>query len=191
MNVTLTVTTIRKFLFYSFVIFALIGFTIAPFYAHSQQPQTQTAPLFSVNAKYTNGVAPGFYTTAGSGLTVNVGGGTSFCGGVVQEIPPTALTLSPSTTNYIYLDTTSNCALTTSTTTFTVSDIPISIVVTGGSNPLSITDVRTIFNASNALPLPIQIAQGGTGATTGAQALINLGTEQISHGGTGQTSGIA
>jgi len=39
--------------------------------AFAQQPVAQQGqPLYPVNAKYVNGVAPGYWPTAGSGLTL-------------------------------------------------------------------------------------------------------------------------
>ena len=44
----------------------------------AQQPQAAAGtPLYSVNAKYVNGMAPGYWPTAGSGLTLNVSAGTA------------------------------------------------------------------------------------------------------------------
>lgn len=80
-----------------------------PATALPQQPQTSdvsnTPPLFSANAKYANGVAPGYWPTKGGGLTLNLSAGTAVCGS-----PPLSayysggtLSLPANKTNYIYI----------------------------------------------------------------------------------------
>jgi hypothetical protein len=101
--------------------------------------------MFTVNATYVNGVAPGFWPTKGSGLSLTVSAGTVFCAGTIQNYATTSLAMTASTTNYVYLNTSSSCAPATKTTAFTTSDIPIAIVVTGGSTITSIQDDRTPF----------------------------------------------
>lgn len=118
--------------------------------AAAQQPQTQNAPLFPVNAKYVQGVAPGYTPTAGSGLTLNVAGGTAFCSGSVVTYAGTTLTMTPSVTNYIYLNTAASCAPAVKTTAFTSSDIPIATVVAGSSAISSIADDRTMFESGTS-----------------------------------------
>lgn len=123
----------------------------------AQQPQSQTAPISALNAKYVNGVAPGYYPTAGSGLTLNVGAGTAFCSGSVVTYAGGTLTMTASATNYVYLDTASSCAPAVKTTAFTTSDVPVAEVVAGASAITSISDVRTPFSAGSA---------GGAGSAT-------------------------
>lgn len=113
----------------------------------AQQPQTQTAPLYDVNAKYVNGVAPGYAPTAGSGLTLNLGGGTANCSGTVVTYAAGTLTMTASTTNYVYLNTASSCVPAVKTTAYVAADIPIATVVAGSSTITSIADVRTPFVA--------------------------------------------
>lgn len=112
----------------------------------AQQPQSQTAPISALNAKYANGVAPGYWPTAGSGLTLNVSGGTAFCSGSVVTYSAGTLTMTASTTNNIYLNTASSCVPAVKTSAFTTSDIPVAQVVTSGSAITSIADVRTLFH---------------------------------------------
>ena len=137
-------------------------------------PQTQTAPIYPVNAKYTNGVAPGYYPTAGSGLTLNIGKGTAFCSGSPVTYAGGTLTMTASTTNYIYLNTASSCAVAGKTTAFTSTDIPIAVVVTGGSSITSITDDRTMFfppgSSSSGLSDP---------GSNGIVKRISLGTTSV------------
>ena len=122
--------------------------------AAAQQPQTQTAPISAINAKYANGVAPGYAPAAGSGLTLNLGGGTAFCSGSVVTYAASTLTMNASTTNYVYLNTAASCVPAVKTSTFTSSDIPIAEVVASESAITGITDVRTPF---------IQPSSGGGG----------------------------
>jgi hypothetical protein len=110
-----------------------------------QQPATQTDPLFGVNAQYVNGVAPGYAPTAGSGLTLNLSAGTANCGGTIVTYSANTLTMTASTTNYVYLNTASSCVPAVKTTAFTSSDIPIAVVTAGGSAISGITDDRTMF----------------------------------------------
>lgn len=123
----------------------IIPFFILGLAISAQQPQTQTAPIYPVNAKYANGVAPGYAPTAGSGLTLDLGGGTANCGGTIVTYAAGTLTMTASSTNYVYLDTTASCAPAVKTTTFTSSDIPIAVVIAGTSAITSITDDRTMF----------------------------------------------
>ena len=61
--------------------------------AFAQQPQAQQGqPLYAVNAKYVNGVAPGYWPTAGTGLTLNLSAGTALCGN-----PPTPVSYAGGT----------------------------------------------------------------------------------------------
>jgi hypothetical protein len=128
-----------------------LGFLLAMLFASvltAQQPQTQTAPISALNAKYANGTAPGYWPTAGSGLTLNLSGGTAFCSGSVVTYSAGTLTMTASTTNNVYLNTASSCVPAVKTTAFTSSDIPVAQVVTSGSAITGITDVRTLFNNS-------------------------------------------
>lgn len=115
-------------------------------FAPAQQPQSQLAPISAVNAKYANGVAPGYAPTINSGLVLNVSAGTSICFGVPQQYGGGTLTLSPSTTNYVYLNTLSSCVPATKASGFTVADIPIATVTTSGSAITAISDDRTPLN---------------------------------------------
>lgn len=131
-------------------VFALV---VASF---AQQPQTSdvanTQPLFSVNAKYVNGVAPGYWLTAGSGLTLNVSNGTVWCLGTVRTYSAGTLTMTNSTTNYVYLDSGSSCSPSVSTSSFAgdTTKVPLGIVVTAGGVITSITDDRPLLAAITA-----------------------------------------
>jgi hypothetical protein len=92
--------------------FLLLTFNVQPSTVLAQQPQAQSSqPVYAVNAKYVNGVAPGYWPTAGAGLTLNLSAGTAHCGN-----PPAAadyaggtLTMTANATNYVYLDPGADC----------------------------------------------------------------------------------
>ena len=130
----------------------VITYSLAP--AFSQQPQAPAGtPLYSVNAKYVNGMAPGYWPTAGSGLTLNLSAGTAYCGNppVPVSYPGGALSVSASSTNYIYLDPANNCSPAASTSAFAAGQIPIAKVATGATSITSITDARTWFQSQPCL----------------------------------------
>lgn len=144
--------------------FAVLVFILSAICLSAQQPQTQTAPLFSANAKYTNGVAPGYAPTAGSGLTLNLGKGTANCLGVLVEYAGGTLTMTNSTTNYVYLNTASSCVPASNTSAFSASNSWIAKVTTAGGVITAIDDVRTGFLA------PGTGAGLGTVTTSGSPA---------------------
>lgn len=88
----------------------IVGLLLMGAIIRAQNPQTQSAPIIPENAKYVNGVAPGYYPTAGSGLVLNVGPGTANCAGTIIAYAGGTLTLTASMTNYIYLNTSASCA---------------------------------------------------------------------------------
>ena len=116
--------------------------------AFAQQPQAPAGtPLYSVNAKYVNGMAPGYWPTAGTGLVLNLSAGTAYCGNPPAPVnyPGGSLAVAASATNYIYLDPANNCSPAAGTSAFAAGQIPIAKVVTGASSITSITDIRTLF----------------------------------------------
>ncbi len=143
-------------------LFLLLLF-LFPALTYAQQPQTQKAPAFDVNATYANGFAAGGYApSAGSGLTLNMGGGTSICPAEVEYAGGT-LTMTASVTNYVYLNVGSSCvpAVSSSSSDFS-TNFPIATVVTSGSAITSINDMRTIFSLSGS--------GGGSGGAGGGGA---------------------
>lgn len=134
---------------------ALILFLL-PSTARAQQPQSSTAVPFDVSANYVQGGSGGGYRpTAGSGLTLNIGPGTAFCNGSVVTYAGGTLSMS-NTTNYVYLNTASSCVPASKTSAYTVSDVPIAIVVASGSVITSIADDRTMqifVSPSSATPI--------------------------------------
>jgi hypothetical protein len=128
-----------------FSLFAVF-YSLLPLLA--QQPQAPAGtPLYSVNAKYVNGMAPGYWPTAGTGLVLNLSAGTAYCGNppVPVSYPGGSLALTASATNYIYLDPANNCSPAASTAAFAAGQVPVATVVTGASSITSITDARTWF----------------------------------------------
>ncbi len=67
----------------------------------AQQPQTSVAA--PVNANWTNGVAPGYWPTAGSGLTLDLSAGSAVCDRSAVTYAAGTLTMAASSTNYVYL----------------------------------------------------------------------------------------
>src|SRR5208282_5323200 len=113
--------------------------------ASGQQPATQAAPLYATNAKYVQGVGPGYWPTPGAGLTLNLAPGTAFCGGSIRTYGGGTLTMAASSTNYVYLDTTANCGPAANATGFSPTTIPIALATVGASAITAITDDRTFF----------------------------------------------
>jgi hypothetical protein len=160
------------------------GLLLAGVIAHAQNPQTQQAPIIPENAKYANGVAPGYYPTqqavggqsAATGLNINVGPGTANCGGTIVSYAGGQFTMTASTVNYLYLNTSASCAPAAKTTSYTSSDIPIGMVTAGSSTLTSIVDDRTIFN------LP------GSSSGSVTQILAGPGIAISPSGGTGNVT---
>lgn len=125
--------------------------------AFAQQPYTSNTNVLIGNAKYVNGVAPGYWPTKGSGLTLNVSAGTANCGsGVVVQYAGGTLTVTNNTTTNIYLNAASSCAPTASTGGFG-SNIPIAIITAASGVITAVVDVRTMMNVPGS---------GGGGSNT-------------------------
>jgi len=132
----------------------------------AQQPQTSNAPIFSANAKYVQGVGPGYWPTAGTGLTLNLATGSAICDNGQQNYVGGTLMMAASATNYVYLDLANSCAPASNTSGFSDSTVPIAKVITSGSVITSITDARTWFTGGrivNGVALADRFATGGTG----------------------------
>ena len=124
-----------------------------------------------------------YLPTSGGGLTLNIAAGRAFCGGVNISYAAGTLSMTASTTNYVYLNTSSSCVPAVKTTSFVVGDIPIATVVTGISTITSVTDQRSMFSK---LPTVTGIVSAGitgqvavyTGSNTvgGANSLSLSGT---------------
>ena len=129
------------------ILFSLFAISYSLLPSFAQQPQAPAGtPLYSANATYVNGMAPGYWPTAGSGLTLNLSAGTSYCGNPPAPVsyPGGSLALPASSTNYIYLDPANSCSP-AAASTFSAGQIPIAKVVTGASSITSVTDARTWF----------------------------------------------
>jgi hypothetical protein len=130
----------------------LFGLSLVPRHSSllfGQQPQAQQGqPLSALNAKYVNGVAPGYWPTAGSGLTLNLSAGTASCGSPPAPVTYAGgtLTMTAAATNYVYLDPLLSCAPTLNTSGFGVGQIPIAVVVANGSGITTVNDVRSWFS---------------------------------------------
>ena len=131
---------------------------------NAQQYQSQTAPLYATNAKYANGVSPGYAPTAGSGLTLNLSGGTVNCNSTIVEYSGGTLTCSANnSTNYVYLNTSSSCVPAYNTSGFTSVEIPLAKVITSSGVITSIDDVRSPFSSA-------------IGASSGTDVNLNSGS---------------
>jgi hypothetical protein len=112
----------------------------------SQQPQSQTAPIYSANAKYSNGVAPGYAPTFPmTGLNLLIGPGSSHCTSSGEEYAGGTLAMTASSTNYVYLDSASSCVLAKNTTGWgSIPGTPANRKVTPSSSAITaIDDVRS------------------------------------------------
>jgi len=156
-----------------------------------QQASTATAPIFSTNAKYVNGVAPGYWPTAGTGLTLNLSAGSAFCGNppTLVAYPAGTLTMVNASTNLVYLDPAASCApAVNQAPSFAVGQIPIAKVVTAGSVITAITDMR----GAGFAPLPCAMSSAGSVGCSalGANQNITLTPSGAGQMNFGVTSGF-
>jgi hypothetical protein len=149
----------------------LIALILVVTVGYAQQPQTST-PVYAQNSEWTNGVAPGYWPTAGSGLVLNVSGGTANCFGSIAQYSGGTLTLAANTTNYVYLNSAASCVPATKTTPFTPSDITVAVVTTSGSAITAINDVRTL-SSTGAIP-PLTTTANTTGAAAYTGSSLNI-----------------
>lgn len=154
-------------------------------------PQTHdvnfTEPLQQINASWVNGIAPGYWPRgAGTGLTVNVGPGFVMCDGTPTGYSGGTLTMTNSTTNYIYLDHSSSCAPTVSTSAPGCSDVTIATVVAAGGNLASITDTRTPFKYCSAGAVSgLSVTAGKTLTVTNSVTLSGTDGSTVNYGAGG------
>ena len=155
-------TVIARVVLVLFLLLTSDSWLLTP--AFPQQPQAQAGQeIFPVNAKFVQGFGPGYWPTAGANLTLNLAPGTAVCSNVVRTYAGGTLTLAPSATNYVYLNTSNNCAPASNTTGFTAATIPIATVITTSTAISSITDVRTMFVSSGATSSGSVTSVGMTG----------------------------
>lgn len=140
--------------------------------AFGQAPQTQNAPIYSVNSKFVQGWSPSYsYDQTSSGLTFKMLGGVNYLCGSRVLYSGASLTLAANSTNYIYLNTSASCMPASNTTGFTLTtQVPLYIVVTGSSTVTSISDERTILFV---LPSSSSVNWGSIGGTLSDQSDLN------------------
>ncbi|HEV2349007.1 MAG TPA: hypothetical protein VG028_04075 [Terriglobia bacterium] len=128
----------------------------------AQQPSTSVAPIFNANAKYVNGVGPGYWPTAGTLLSLNLAAGTAMCGAppILVTYSGGTLAMAASQTNYVYLDPSLSCAPSSNTTGFVGGQIPLAQVVTSATAITTITDARNWF-----VPQPVGTDSTGKAVT--------------------------
>jgi hypothetical protein len=172
------------------IAFALLLFALP---VCAQQPQSHTAPIYSVNAKYLQGVGVGYWPQAGSGLVLNIAAGRVRCGTTMVNYAGGTLTMANNTTNYVYLDATSSCVPATNTTGYISTMAGIATVVTSSGVITTITDDRTMGfefkNGATALGTVTSVAQtvpswlaiSGSPVTTSGTLAITPATGQTSH----------
>lgn len=102
----------------------------------------------AINAAWVNGVAPGYKPENCGGLTLCLGSGLMADGSgnatiSIRNYTGTNMTMTGSTTNYIFLDHTQSYAPNKNTTGFTCPDIPIALVSTSSGSISNVTDVRS------------------------------------------------
>jgi len=166
------------------IILSIMLACIGPF-SLAQNPATQIAPISALNAKYSNGTAPGYWVTAGTGLQAEISAGTVNCQGSIFIYSGGTLTLTASSLNYIYLNTSASCVPAVKTTNFGVTDIPVAIVLTNASVITSITDERTIFSGETARAITAETAAQAT-----ANAALPANGTSTTPGGNFQATNI-
>jgi hypothetical protein len=147
-----------------------------------QQPQAQQGqPLYAANAKYVNGVAPGYWPTAGTGLTLNLSTGTALCGNPLAPVTYAGgtLTMTAAATNFVYLDPLRSCVPTSNTSGFDLGQIPIAAVVTNASAITAVNDVRSFFSPPITLDSTGRSIFKGLNGTYFADQLGNKSTTGI------------
>lgn len=168
--------------------------------AQAQNPQTHDVsnpePVWKSNAAWVNGIAPGYWPTAGSGLTLKLSAGTANNSGTIVQYAGGTLTMTDNSTNYVYLDPASSYAPASNTTGFTSSVVPIATVVTSGGAISTITDDRLAMVAAGGGPGGGVTSFSGDGAlvtnssSTGA-VVLSLGTAGAHKWWGNNTSGTA
>jgi hypothetical protein len=140
-------------------------------------PQTHDVsnpePLWPTNARWVNGVAPGYWPTNGGGLVLDLSAGTSNNSGIIVSYAGGTLTMANNTTNYVFLDSASSYAPGSNTSGFTSAHVAIATVVTLSGAITAITDHR------------LAATVGGGGGTPGGS------NHQVQINSSGSFAGIA
>lgn len=173
---------------------------VLPIHGHSQQYQSQSAPLYATNAKYANGVSPG-YAPCGTvngvsnlncpsitGLNIQIGQGTNFCNNTLGEAGNQTKTLTASVTNYVYLDFNNSCAVTVGTSNFSTNQFPIAVVTTNSNGITNIDDVRNFFVNLNTSSSGNTFVQPFVPPVAGQYVLVYPSAATLTQGGTGPCS---
>ena len=149
----------------------LLCFLMSALTAFSQQPSSQ-APISNYNVKAVQGVGPGYWATAGSGMTLNISKGSIVCNGTTPvTYAGGTLTMTASQTNYVYLDSSASCVPASNITGFSASNSPIAII-TAGSSSISVSDWRPMGVRA------LGISAGGLGnGTTVIDATLMSGAD--------------
>jgi hypothetical protein len=184
---------------FSVVAFALL-LLLCPF-VRGQQVQTHDVSnpeeIYATNSEWVQGVGPGYWATAGSGLTLNIAAGTCFDSvGTRHTYAGGTITVTNSATNYVDLKD-SDCSIEQSTSAYQ-SRTPIAQVVASGGAITTVTDDRTWFvkavaqyilqvNAS-ALTWGDTVNFNDTTPVAGSNGL-NIKWQKSTSGGTDSVSG--
>lgn len=118
-------------------------------------------------------IPSGYDLTAGSGLTLNVSNGQAWCAGTLVTYAGGTLSMTPSTTNYVYLNTVSSC-VPTSGTSLPSASIPIGQVVAGSSLISSIVQFSSLPGASSVMTVGSPVTSGVSGLGFDVDASGNL-----------------
>lgn len=89
---------------------------------------------------------PGFEPTAGAGFTLNISAGKGFLNGALASYAGGTLSLTASSTNYVFLDPGAGLQPAFNTSGFLAGHLPIAVVTTDGSGITNIADKRSWFN---------------------------------------------
>jgi hypothetical protein len=171
----------QSILFWIFIFVFMIG---EPRFTPAQQPQAQLGqPVYPVNAKYANGVAPGYWPTQGSGLTLNLSAGTSgLCGNgtqaqrVMANYAGGTLLMAPNTTNYVYLSPVGPLA---------AAAPALSPSGSGGSLAAGTYKVFVTYTNPSGETVPNQVNGENSTLTTGSSSKIVVTSPPVSLNATG------
>jgi hypothetical protein len=176
------------------------------------------AQTASINANTLDGIAPGYAVSAIGGLKIDVASGGIFCSGTWVTWLESTLLVTNSTTNYVYLNTSSSCVPAVKTTPFTVADVPLAVVVAAGGQVTRVAERRglialppsavgntpaiiapllgacngAITNNATVVLFPFQVASTGCDSTSSFQgAPVGIHTIKNLHVKAGTASGTA
>jgi hypothetical protein len=139
-------------------------------FLREEKSMKKTLLLFAFLLSFVSASAAQVFTslylpTAGTGLTLNIAAGRVFCASSMESYSTGTLTMTASTTNYVYLNTASSCVPAVKTTAFVPGDIPIAMVVAGSSSITTVTDDRSMFLST---PAGIPYPSAGLAKSTGS-----------------------